>query len=175
MLTPWCWVILEKLMISDLVKNAQNFIEPQGSLPHSQKSASSPYLSQLQSLPSSRILKVHFNFNSHLRQGLRSGLFPSGFYTKVLYEPALSPVIATCTAQLIFYLITRLIFGGSTDRKALLLCCILHFLSLLHLQFSSINDVLFSYLRPEYAEDTKINAKFCWVLPPRVEVDNGVI
>jgi len=42
-----------------------------------------------------------------------------------------------------FYLITRLLFGGIADRKAPLLCCILHFLSLLHLHFSSITDVVF--------------------------------
>jgi len=72
-------------------------------------------------------------------------------------------------------LITRLIFGGSTDRKAPLLCFILHFLSLLHLQFSYISDVVFSYSRPEYAEDIKINAKFCSVLPPRTEADSGVM
>ena len=50
--------------------------------------------------------------SSHLRLGLPSGLYPSGFPIKTLHTPLLSPIRATCTAHLILIdLITRIIFG----------------------------------------------------------------
>jgi len=48
----------------------------------------------------------------HLRLGLQSGLFPSGFTTKTLYAPLLSPMHAACHAHhahLILVMITRTI------------------------------------------------------------------
>ena len=50
--------------------------------------------------------------SSHLRLELPSGLFPSDFPTKALYEPLPCPTHATCSAHLILLdLITRKIFG----------------------------------------------------------------
>ena len=50
--------------------------------------------------------------SSHLRLGLPSGLFPSGFPTKTLYTPLISPIRATWPPQLILInFITKIILG----------------------------------------------------------------
>ena len=50
--------------------------------------------------------------SSHLPLGLPSGLFPSGFPTKTLHTPLLSPIRSTCPVHLILLdMITRTILG----------------------------------------------------------------
>ena len=101
-LTPWSKILLEKLTCFWLVKKFPTFygiwrfitaFTSARHLPFPQPVRFSPYPTI--PLPSILIL------SSHLCLGLPSGLFLSGFPTKTLYTPLLSPIRATCPAHLI--------------------------------------------------------------------------
>jgi len=72
-----------------------------------------PILSQLDPVhtPTSHYLKIRLNIIPHLRLGLPSGLFPSGFPSKTLYTLLFSPISSTCPVHLILDFITRTILG----------------------------------------------------------------
>ena len=82
-----------------------------------------PILSQLDPVP---ILEDVLILYSHLRLGLPSGLFLSGFPTKPCIHLS-SPIRATCTAHLILLdLTTRTIFGEQYKSLSSSLCSFLH-------------------------------------------------
>jgi len=62
-------------------------MEPEGSLPLLKEPATCPYPEPDQSspcIPLFHFLMIHLNIIPHLRKGLLSGLFLSGFHTKTL-------------------------------------------------------------------------------------------
>ena len=103
-------------------------MEPDGSLPHLQVPPV-PILSQLDPVhtPTSYFLKIHLNINLHLSLGLPSGLFPSGFHSKTLNTPLLTPIRAACPAHLILLdFITPAILSEQYGSLSSPLCSFLH-------------------------------------------------
>ena len=114
LLTPSCRVLLEKLTGLQLVKKfptfywTRRFITALTSVRHLSLSWASPIQSTYPHPTSWRSILI---LSTHLRLGLPSGLFPSGFPTKTLYAPLSSPIRSTCPAHLILLdFITRTIF-----------------------------------------------------------------
>ena len=104
LLTPCSRVLLEKLTGSQLVKKfpafyiTRRFITALTSVRHLSLSWTSPIQSIYPHPTSWRSILI---LSTHLRLGLPSGLFHSGFPTKTLYTSVSSPIRATCRAHLI--------------------------------------------------------------------------
>ena len=115
LLTPWCRV-LEKLTGLQLVKKfpafygTRRFITAVTSAHH----LSLSWVSLIHSTPPHPTFwRYILILPSHLHLGLPSGLFPSGFPTKTLCTPHLSPIRATCPAHRILDFIARTILVTS--------------------------------------------------------------
>jgi len=104
LLTPWCRVLLQKLIGLQLVNKflafhgTRRFITALTSLRHPSLSWSSPIQSIYPQPTSWRSILI---LSAHLRLGLPSGLFHFGFPNKTLYAPLSSHIRATCPAHLI--------------------------------------------------------------------------
>ena len=130
LLTPWCRVLLEKLTGLQLVKKfpalhgTRRFINALTSVRHLSLSWASPIQSIYPHPTSRRSILILF---THLRLGLPSGLFPSGFPTKTLYTALSSPIRTTCPAHLILLdFITRTILGEEHKSFSSSLCNLLY-------------------------------------------------
>ena len=128
--TPWCRVRLEKLTGLQLVKKfpafygTRRFITALTSVHHLSLSWARPIQSIYPHPTSWRSILI---LSTHLRLGLPSGLFPSGFPTKTLYTPLTTPIRATCPAHLILLdFITRTILGEEYKSFRTSLCNLLH-------------------------------------------------
>ena len=114
-LTPRCRVVLEKLTGLQLIKKfpafygTRRFITALKSVRHLSLSCANPNQSRYPHPTSWRSILI---LSTHLRLGLPSGLFPSGFPNKTIYAPRSSPIRATCPAHLILLdFINRTILG----------------------------------------------------------------
>src|SRR5215510_1293529 len=130
LLTPWCKVLLEKLTGLQLVKKfpafygTRKFITALTSVRHLSLSWTSPIQSTFPHPTFWRSIPI---LSTHLRLGLPSGVFPSGFPTKTLYAPLSSPIRATCPAHLILLdFITRTLLGDQYRSFSSSLCNLLH-------------------------------------------------
>ena len=128
--TPWCRVLLEKLTGLQLVKKfpafhgTRRFITALTSVRRLSLSWASPIQSIYPHPTSWRSILI---LSTHLRLGLPSGLFPSGFPTKTLYTSLSSPIRATCPTHLILLdFITRKILGEEYKSFSSSLCNLLH-------------------------------------------------
>ena len=126
LLTPWCRVLLEKLTGLQLVNKfpafhgTRRFITTLTSVRHLSLSCASPIQSIYPHPISWRSILM---LSTHLRLGLPSGLFPSGFSTKTLYTPLSSPIRATCPTHFILLdFITRTILGEEYKSFSFSLC-----------------------------------------------------
>ena len=121
---------LEKLTGLQLVKKfpafhgTRRFITALTSVRHPSLSWASPIQSIYPHPTSWRSILI---LSTHLRLGLPSAVFPSGFPSKTLYIPLSSPIRATCPAHLIHLdFITRTILSEEYKSFSSLLCNLLN-------------------------------------------------
>ena len=177
LLTPWCRVLLEKLIGLQLVKKIPRILwNPKVHHRTHKRPPTVPILGQPNSVtyphPTSWISILILS--THLRLGLSSGLFPSGFPTKTLYVPLSSPIRATCPTHLIHLdFITRTILGEEYRLFKSSLCNLLHSADVvgtlnenIHITSSCQNSLVFwpnLYMRPGSVAQSRVEPKLCFL------------
>jgi hypothetical protein len=104
-------------------------MEAEGSLPCSQEPATGPCPEPDESSPHPPLfisLRSILMLSPHIRLGLPSGIFPSGFPTKILHAILIYPIRATSPTHLTFLdLITLIIFGEAYKLCSSSLCSLI--------------------------------------------------
>jgi hypothetical protein len=92
------------------------------------KPASVPYRQSQEPLNTPNLFSnIHFNIILHLRSGLQSSLFPTGFPTQTSYRFIILPVQAACPAHLVLLdLIILVVCGEKFELWSLSLCSFPH-------------------------------------------------
>ena len=121
--------ILRSYPVLSWSRNSLNFMEPEGSILCLQVLTTCPCPEPYQSSPhpSNNFLNIHLNIILPSMPGSSKSFFPSGYPTKTLHAPLLSPIHAICPAHFILLdLITPIIFGEDYSSFGSSLCSILH-------------------------------------------------
>ena len=119
---PWSRVLLQKLTkFLSLSRNSLHFIEPEGYLPPSLLSVS--WARSTQSQPRSSLLNTHFNISLSLPPTSSIWSLFSGFPTKNLYMPVLSPYMLHDPSILLSLIWShqQYLLGGTDHETALYL------------------------------------------------------
>jgi len=122
--TPWTRVLFKKL-VGPQSRHSLHIMEPKVSLLYAEKLTTGPYLEPMDPVHAlrSRFFKNHCNMFPSM-PSCTSGLFPSGFPTRILYAFLFSSIHATCLGHLILFLFffnhpSNIWWGIETSRSSI--------------------------------------------------------